>query len=159
MRERTLVLGLGNIILGDDGVGIRVVRELKNILVENESLTIVEASPGGLVLLDLIAGYDTVVVIDAIMSGNGKPPGSLCRLNLDDLGGIAESFASHTLDLRTAIELGKKFGYKMPHDTHIFAVEIAENTVFREGLTPEVEKAVPSLVKDVMDVLREQGNV
>ena len=68
---RTLILGLGNPILSDDGVGISVAEELKRI-VKRTDVMIEETSMGGLSLLDLLIGYDSVIMIDAIQTSKGK---------------------------------------------------------------------------------------
>jgi hydrogenase maturation protease len=66
--QKTLILGLGNTILGDDGVGICVAREIRNNWAGDPLVEIIEASLGGMVLLDLITGFDRVIVVDAIMT-------------------------------------------------------------------------------------------
>jgi hydrogenase maturation protease len=150
---KTLVLGLGNTILGDDGVGISVVREIRKKWISFPSVEIVEASLGGLVLLDLINGFDKVIVVDAIMTDDPGSAGFVYKLGLEDLGSIVQPYASHALDLKTTIELGKSLGYKMPATVTIYAVKIEENTIFREGLTPPVEKVVPGLAERIIGEL------
>jgi hydrogenase maturation protease len=143
--SKTLVLGLGNTILGDDGVGICTVREMRRIWRGDPGVELVEASLGGMVLLDLIAGYDRLIIIDAIMTTDGQPAGFVYDLTLDDLGEIVVPYASHALDLKTTMELGKRLGYKMPATVAIHAIKIEENTIFREELTPPVAAVVPGL--------------
>ncbi len=153
--KRTLVLGLGNTILGDDGVGITIVREIRKRWRDRPSVEIVEASLGGLVLLDLIHGFDRVIVIDAIMTEDDRPAGFVYRLSLEDLGGIVQPYASHALDVRSTIELGKTLGYTMPSMVEIHAIKIEENTIFREGLTAPVEEAVPGVAATVLKELED----
>jgi hydrogenase maturation protease len=148
--QKILVLGLGNTILGDDGIGICVVREIRRKWAGRPSVEVVEASLGGMVLLDLITGFDRVIVIDAIMTDDGKPAGFLYELSLDDLGEIVQPYASHALDLKTTVELGKRLGYAMPSSVRIYAVKIEENTTFREELTPPVGEVVAVLADRVI---------
>jgi hydrogenase maturation protease len=148
--RRILILGLGNTILGDDGVGISVVREIRKTWKERPSVECVEASLGGIVLLDLIAGFDKVIVIDAVMTDDANPPGFVYELALSDLGDVIHPYASHALDLQTTVELGKRLGQTMPSAVKIFAIKIEENTIFREGLTPPVEEAVAGLARRVI---------
>ncbi len=68
---KTVVLGLGNPILTDDGVGLRVARELEGRLDQQEA-TVMETSLAGLNMLDLLAGYDRAIIIDAIQTIGGK---------------------------------------------------------------------------------------
>jgi len=65
---RTLILGLGNPILGDDGVGIAIAREIRDGWPTDPSIDILEAGLAGRFLLDVITGYQTVVVADAIIT-------------------------------------------------------------------------------------------
>src|SRR5271157_1364427 len=127
--QKTLVLGLGNTILGDDGIGIRVVREIKKTWAGPPHVELVEASLAGMVLLDVITGFDRVVVVDAIMTDDQNPAGFVYELTLDDLGELILPYASHALDLKTTIGLGKRIGYKMPATIKIYAIKIEENTL------------------------------
>ncbi len=145
--QKTLVLGLGNTILGDDGIGICVVREMRKTWAGHPQVELVEASLAGMVLLDVITGFDKVVVVDAIMTDDPNPAGFVYELTLDDLGELILPYASHALDLKTTIELGKRLGYKMPATIQIYAIKIEENTLFTEKLTPPVEKVVPLLAE------------
>src|SRR5512137_1097965 len=150
---RTLILGLGNPILGDDGVGIAIAREIKERWPADPSIDIIEASLAGRFLLDLITGYQTVIVADAIITDAKAPAGATYRLSVDDLGAVVNPYASHALDLRTTVELGKQLGYEMPDTIRIYAVEIKENTVFREGLSPEEEATVVPVARRIMQDL------
>ena len=149
-EDRTLILGLGNPILGDDGVGIAIAREIKERWPSDPSTDIIEASLAGRFLLDLITGYRTVIVADAIITDENAQAGTVYTLSVDDLGKVVNPYASHALDLRTTVELGKQLGYNMPQTIRIYAVEIKENTVFREGLNPEVEAAVLPVARRIM---------
>ena len=149
-EDRTLILGLGNPILGDDGVGIAIAREIKERWPSDPSTDIIEASLAGRFLLDLITGYQTVIVADAIITDENAQAGTVYTLSVDDLGKVVNPYASHALDLRTTVELGKQLGYNMPQTIRIYAVEIKENTVFREGLNPEVEAAVLPVARRIM---------
>jgi hydrogenase maturation protease len=153
--RRTLILGLGNTVLGDDGVGISVVREIRKTWKGSPCVECMEASLGGIVLLDLIAGFDGLVVIDAIMTDDANPPGFVYELGPEDLGDAVRPYASHALDLQTTMALGKRLGRKMPSTVKIFAVKIEDNGIFREGLTPAVDGAVPGLARRVIAEMEE----
>ncbi|OPX94200.1 MAG: Hydrogenase 2 maturation protease [Syntrophorhabdus sp. PtaU1.Bin002] len=155
VHDKTLIIGLGNTILADDGVGIYAARAIAQQCTNMPGVDVVEASIGGVELLDLIRGYDRVILVDAIATKD-EVPGKIYRLSLEDLGDPA-TFPSgpHFLDVRSATELGKRLGYPMPRTFQIYAVEIKDNTTFSETLTPDVEKAIPALVQQVMEYLRE----
>jgi hydrogenase maturation protease len=104
----------------------------------------------------LITGYQTVIVADAIITTEQASAGAVYILSVDDLGEVIKPYASHALDLKTTVELGKKLGYDMPETIRIYAVEIKEHTVFREGLSPEVQAAVLPVARRIM---RDLGRV
>lgn len=150
MKPRTLILGLGNTILGDDGVGIAIAREIRERFLGDAAVDVIEASLAGRFLLDLITGYQTVIVADAIITTEEATAGAVHILSVDELGSVINPYVSHALDLKTTVELGKKLGYDMPETIRIYAVEIKEHTVFREGLSPEVEAAVLPLARKII---------
>jgi len=148
---RTLVLGVGNSILSDDGVGIKVAQESEKRL-KDPQVTVSETSGAGFSLLDSIVGYNQVIIIDAIQTKEGKA-GQIYRLTLDDFT-FAKHFSSpHQTNLVTALELGKMLGLSMPSKVTIFAVEAKEITCFSERCTPEVEQAIPEAVNMVLQEL------
>jgi len=80
---KTLILGLGNPILSDDGAGIRVAQEVGKQL-NDPQVTVAETSAAGLSLLDSIVGYDKVIIIDAIQTKKGRA-GQIYRMKPEDL--------------------------------------------------------------------------
>jgi hydrogenase maturation protease len=154
-HSKTLIIGLGNTILADGGVGVYAARAIARQCTNTPGLDIVGASIGGVKFLDLIKGYDRVILVDAIATKQ-KAPGKIYRLSLEDLGDpTAFPSGPHFLDIRSAVELGKRLGYPMPAAFRIYAIEIKDNTAFSESLTPDVERAIPALVEHVMQYLRE----
>ena len=144
---KTLVLGLGNPILSDDGVGFRVVQELKARF-SKPNLTLVESSASGLNLLDLITGYDKLIIVDAIKTEGGEA-GKIYRLGAENLGAVRHSASPHDINLATTLELGRKLGAVLPQQIIILAIEVADVTTFSEKCTPEVERAIPLAVSMV----------
>ena len=155
-KMSTLVLGVGNPILTDDGIGIKIAQRLKE---ENAKLKVIETSEAGIALLDLIAGYDKLIIIDSIQTEKGKP-GDLYKLEPGDLKPSKDFSSSHGIDVATAFELGKGLGYRMPKFVSIYAVEIKDNTTFGEKCTEEVEQRIPFIVKQIMrDEITELGSL
>ena len=148
---KTVVLGLGNSILSDDGVGIRVAQEIGEKL-NDPQVTITETSEAGLSLLDSIAGYDRVIIIDAIQTKEGKA-GRIYRMGPEDFCSSKHLSSPHQINLVTALELGKMLDLAMPQKITIFAVEAKDITNFSEKCTPEVERAIPEVVKMVLEEL------
>ena len=119
----------------------------------NPRVTVAETSAAGLSLLDSIVGYDKVIIIDAIQTKKGKA-GQLYRMEPEDFS-FAKHFSSpHQINLVTALELGKMLDLAMPQKITIFAVEAKDITSFSEKCTPEVEQAIPEVVKMVLAELR-----
>ena len=148
---KTLVLGLGNPILSDDGAGIRIAQEVGKQLNDPQT-TVSETSAAGLSLLDSIVGYDKVIIIDAIQTKKGQA-GQIYRMKSEDFS-FAKHFSSpHQTNLVTALELGKMLGLVMPQEITIFAVEAKDIASFSEKCTPEVERAIPKAVKMVLEEL------
>ena len=143
---KTLILGIGNPILTDDRVGIRIAQKLKE---EKPELEVVETSETGITLLDLITGYNKLIIIDSIKTEKGNP-GDLYRLKLENLKPAKDVSSSHGLGIATAFQLGRKLGYSMPKDTSIYAVEIKDNTTFSEKCTRQVKKRMPFITKQII---------
>ena len=148
---KTLVLGIGNPILSDDGTGIRVAREVGKKL-DDPHITVSETSAAGLSLLDSIVGYDKVIIIDAIQTKKGKA-GQIYRMEPEDFSFAKHLSSPHQINLVTALELGKMLNLAMPQKITIFAIEAKDITSFSEKCTPEVEQAIPELVKMVLQEL------
>ena len=144
---KTLVLGLGNPILTDDAVGIRIAQELKQ---EIPAQDVIGTSEAGIALLDYVVGYDRVVIIDSIMTETGKP-GELYKLGLEDLKSVLALSSSHGVDIATALTLGERLGYAMPTHVSIYAVEISDNTTFSERCTEKVEQRLPLIIKRIVE--------
>jgi len=148
---KTLVLGLGNPILSDDGVGLCVARALEGRFNQQE-ITVVETSLAGLGLLDLLAGYDRAIIIDAIQTGDGKV-GQIYRLESEAFDATRHASTPHDVNFATALELGTQLGLVLPQQIIIFAIEVADVSTFSERCTPEVESVIPFCVERVIQEL------
>lgn len=143
----TLILGVGNSILTDDGVGIKIAHKIKE---GNPELEVIETSEGGMALLDHVLGYDKLIIIDSIKTEQGKP-GELYKLELADLKPAMDFSSSHGISIATAFELGQRLGCRMPRFVSIYAIEIKDNSTFGEECTEEVEERIPSIAKKIME--------
>ena len=123
-NNRLLVLGIGNPILRDDSIGLRVVQIIRRMKPE---VKIIEVTESGIGLLDLIIGYEKLVIIDSIQTGKNAL-GHLYSLELEDLKSSSNFFSSHGADIASTIKMGNTFGYKMPMKISIYAIEIKDNT-------------------------------
>lgn len=144
---KTLVLGIGNPILSDDGVGIHVARLLKQR--KHPGVTVDELAASGLELLDVIQGYDRLVIIDAIETKGGRP-GQLHTLEEKDFEKAIHGSSPHGINIATALALGRKLiPERMPKQVLFFAVEAKDLVNVSEKLTPEVQEAVPRIVERI----------
>lgn len=150
---KTLILGLGNPILADDGVGPRVARELESRLDQPE-VTVMEASLAGLNMLDLLAGYDRAVIIDAIQTVGGEA-GRIYRLDLEAFDATRRAAAPHDVNFATSLELGKQLGLALPSRLDIFAIEVADTSHFSEECTPRVTAAIPLCAEMIVRELKD----
>ncbi len=158
--EKIIVIGLGNPILTDDGVGVKVAYEVEKALGANipENLTITEASVGGLRLMELLIGFDRVILIDALLTNNDCPPGTIHRMNLEDLQNISptqHSASAHDTSLVTALDAGLEIGLHLPKEFSIYAVDVENILDFSNDPTPAVAEAIPKVTQMVLDELKE----
>jgi len=142
----TLILGIGNPILTDDGVGIEIAHKIKE---ERAKLEVIETSEAGIALLDLVVGYDNLIIIDSIKTEKGKP-GEVYKLELEDLKPAKDFSSSHGIGIATAFKLGQRMGYSMPKYTSIYAVEVKDNTTFGEKCTQEIRERIPFITKQII---------
>ena len=150
-RERILIIGIGNPILSDDRAGIctaRMIREFFKPLDEFK-VDVIETTAAGLELIDWIEGYGKVILIDSIKTAECKL-GYIYRLDLGELNKGDFPLNVHLMDIKTALELGKRVGVDMPDSISIYAIEILDNITFSEEMTPEVKKRLPTLVNQVI---------
>ena len=147
---RLLVLGLGNDILCDDAIGLHVVRELRRRLAASTNIEVMETAEMGLSLLDFIVGYEALVLVDAVQTGQA-PPGFLHELDGSDLKALPGG-SPHFLGVGEMLALGRKLGLKMPDQVRIFAIEVADPFTVSTQMTPTLEQALPGLVAHVRDL-------
>jgi hydrogenase maturation protease len=157
--EKILIVGLGNPILTDDGVGVKVAYEVEKALGANipDNLSITEASVGGLRLMELLVGYDRVILIDAMLLKNGDTPGTIHHLTLKDLQDISptqHSASAHDTSLVKALEIGKRIGLHLPTSFSIYAVDVENILDFSEEPTPAVAAAIPIVTANVLAELK-----
>ncbi len=161
IHPKTIVLGIGNPILGDDGVGIHCIRELQKRF-ENRPgydwITFDEGALGGFELMDMVVGYERLVLVDAIQTEGGVP-GEIYEMEFDELCTTLHASNPHNVDLTTALKVGERYCEDgIPQDVFIFAMEVISVLEFKEEFTEPVEKAFPGLVDKVEGFLVELGD-
>lgn len=153
---KTIVIGLGNPILGDDGVGWVVVEQISNLeLCQSNTVVVDYLSVGGLTLMEHLVGFDRAIVVDALQT-TLHPIGTVIDMQLDDFPEqIAGHLTSaHDVNLKTALQLGREMGAQLPEETIIVGIVVNCVTNFSKDLTPQVRAAVPQAVTLISDWLQ-----
>jgi hydrogenase maturation protease len=156
--ERILVLGIGNPILGDDGVGWevadRVADHVRGRGPEGSRIEVDCVSTGGLALMERLVGYDRAVLVDAIL-GSGDPPGTIRVRALADVPGREASHldSPHDVPILVALETGRALGARLPDEITVVSVEVERVDTFSEQFSPAVGAVVPSAATAVERLL------
>lgn len=157
---KTLLVGMGNPILSDDAVGVRLASDFRSRAGDGFAAmgldVVEECSVGGMNLIDLFRGYDQVIVLDSI-STSGGVPGDWHRLSASSLAETLHLTNIHDVNLATALELGRRVGVPLPASEriHIFAVEIQDDRTFSEEMTEDLTRAYPNLAAEIFPEIEE----
>jgi hydrogenase maturation protease len=167
---RIIIVGLGNPILGDDGVGWRVAEEVSRLSgiplgdaplpglspPKPDPVTIERYSLAGLSLMERLTGFERVILIDSLNTG-WHPQGAVIHFTLADIDDLTygHSASAHDISLKNALKLGRRMGEPLPADEHIHIVAVEAQHVydFREELSPRIAEAVPAAAKKVIELL------
>lgn len=152
---KTMVIGLGNPILGDDGVGWKVAEEVRKQLPCDLSVSVDCLSVGGISLMEHLIGYDRAILIDAFALE--EPIGSILVLKLSDLPNYSAFHTTNTHDtsLQNAIELGRSMGAPLPNEVDIVGIATHRIYDFGEELSPPVAEAVSFAARVVIDLVKQ----
>ncbi|HEX7491272.1 MAG TPA: hydrogenase maturation protease [Candidatus Limnocylindrales bacterium] len=160
-----IVIGLGNPVLGDDGVGWRVADEVEAALGAARAagrtmpaVRIERLGVGGLTLMETVSGYDAAIFIDAAQFP-GRPLGEVRSGPFSDLegGGAGHLDSAHDVSLDSALELGRRLGADLPDRIDTVTIQIEARDEFAEGLSPAVQASVPAAAAAVMKLLEATG--
>ncbi|MGA7194483.1 MAG: hydrogenase maturation protease [Anaerolineales bacterium] len=154
VNMKTLIIGLGNPILGDDGVGWKVAQELTTLIDPDTSVEIDCASLGGLSLMERMLGYQRVIVIDSMETGQSAE-GCVKVFPLAALENpyAGHSASAHDASLMTALQAAQSIGAEIPARVDVVAIEAKNVYDFSDDLSPEIEKAVPLAAEEVLKLL------
>lgn len=154
--KRTIVIGIGNTLLGDEGVGVHALNRLR---LENlpKSVQLIEGGVGGIALLDYIKGIDLAIFIDAVA---GDRPGRIHRLTERDLDTkvktLLRPMSLHDVGLAEMLKIGKTvYSDEMPNEIVIYGIEIKEPKVYSTKLSKEVGDSMNKVVKMIAEELKE----
>ncbi len=148
-QNKILVLALGNDIMGDDGAALAAAKILRNEF--GSVIDIFEVASAGFMLLDLMEGYEKVLIIDTILSTNA--PGTIRELSVKELEG-RQSSSPHYAGLPEIIGLAKKMDLNFPDEIRILVIEIEDAFTIRQGLSFQIRGNIPVLVNKVIDIIK-----
>ncbi len=141
----TAIIGIGNTLMSDDGAGVRVLEHLDDL---PEHVSIVELATGGMTLLHHLEHYEKMIIADAVDFG-GKP-GEIRVFRPDEVTSIKTTgYSLHDLDILMVLKLAKKLG-TLPESVVIAAIQPG-SLEMKEGLTPQVEEALPELARRILE--------
>ena len=143
---KVAVIGIGNILMGDEGVGIAVINELRKLNVEAD---IYDCGTTGVDILNTILGYDKVIVVDAV-KGFGKP-GDVVKINLEEIVESGRIVSMHDVDFTFLMKIAKTF-MDLP-EIVIVGIEVEK---IEEGLelSESVRKAIPKALELILEELK-----
>ena len=147
-RNKILLLGLGNDILGDDAVGLNIAREIRPRLSQEDGIEVQETSEMGLSLLDYIVGFDDLVLVDAVQTGQ-VPPGFVHELDGDDLQVLPRG-SPHFLGVGEMLALGRHLGLSVPPRVKLFGVEVEDPSTVTTTMTTALRQAFPAVVDRIL---------
>jgi hydrogenase maturation protease len=146
-QRRVLLLGLGNDVLSDDSIGLRVAAALRERLRQKDHVTVVETTEMGLSLLDFMVGFDRLVLVDAVQTARALP-GYVHEIAGEDLSSLP-GFSPHFLGVGEVLALGRQLGLSMPREVKVFAIEVADPFTVGTELTPALKEALPEIINRV----------
>jgi hydrogenase maturation protease len=149
---KTLVLGMGNPILRDDCIGLRVLEELEGLFFDSD-VTLQTSTLAGMNLLECLIGFDRAILVDAIQTGG--EPGSVYRLSPQDFIARHALPHLHNSDFFQALNLARGLIPDIPNDVVIIGIEVKDVSNFGEDLTPEVERSIPLAVGQILQIVKE----
>ena len=156
---KTLVVGLGNPILGDDGVGWKVAEEVRRLLAADLCVDVECLSLGGISLMEHLIGYSRAILVDSFALD--EPIGSILILKLDDLPNYSAFHITSAYDtsLQNAIHLGREMGAYLPVEVVVIGVAIQHITEFGEELSPSVAETVLPTAHIALNLIKEKINI
>jgi hydrogenase maturation protease len=143
-----LILGLGNLLQCDDGVGCRVAQELEQRALP-DNVQVIDGGTPGVGLLNLLEGRQRVIIIDA--AEMGLQPGNFKRFDAEDalLTGSAQRISLHRTGIADALALAHELKIELPKIT-FFGVQPAR-VDWQDGLSPQVQSAMPRVIEAILN--------
>lgn len=153
VQKEILVLGIGNELLKDDGIGPKLVRKLQNFL-PLSNIDYETSLVGGMECIEIMKGYQQVVIIDGIMSKKGVP-GTVYYMTYPLNMNTLHLSNAHDISFDMSVKLARKLDIPFPEKICIIAVEIVEDREFGETLTEILQERYSEIFSAVAATIQE----
>lgn len=154
-QKARLVLGLGNDLFWDDGVGLMVVRRLRDLL--DSSIDCLEVATCGLGLMDYLVGYEQVIIIDAILQ-KPEQAGQIFEWGWGDGGGI-RAISPHYMGLSEIKKMAERLALPFPREIKVLAIAVKGPLTIGQGMSPEVEGAIERVIEMTKKIISTWQNI
>ena len=151
MASHKLIIGVGNDILSDDAIGPKLVKNLEENYPGN-GWHFLTAALGGMEIVELLNGYSQAIIIDAIRTKNGVP-GTVYHLIPEDFKETLHLSSFHDMNFLVALEFAKKMDLMLPRKINIIAIEIVEDLLFSNNLSPILSKKYDQIYLEVSNLV------
>jgi len=147
--ESILVLGVGNYLMGDEGVGVHLIQQMAKMDLP-DYLDILDGGTGGFLLLSCFEAYQTVIFVDATM--DGKEEGTISLIQPKFASDFPSALSVHDVGLKDMIEAV----YLMDSKPNIplFTISIKEMVPMTIELSPKVDKAIPKTIEQILELTK-----
>ena len=143
----TLILGIGNYLMGDEGVGVQLIQEMaKKDLPEN--IDILDGGTGGFLLLNCFEAYGRIIFVDATM--DGKEEGSISLIKPKFAADFPTALSVHDVGLKDMIESVYLMDSKP--EMYLFTISIKEMKPMTLELSPRLKKAIPETIEQILEL-------
>jgi hydrogenase maturation protease len=153
LDNKILVLGIGNVLMGDEGIGVHVMKELERESFP-ENVVLIDGGTGGFHLLEYLQEYPKIIMIDATM--DGKDAGTISVLEPNFASDFPKSLSAHDIGLRDLIEATAVLG-NLPK-MYLITVTIDDIQSMEIALTEKVNAAIPAVIERIKTLLGEINN-
>ena len=145
-------MGLGNTIRGDDGIGIYITEEIKKKLVNKKNnVTVISTETAGLNLLDLIVGYNKLIIVDSIQVNTDNDLGHIYEFEINQINSSNICYNSHDIDFLTLFKIGKKLKIKLPKEIKIYGIGVFSVKGFNQKCNFQLQKMIPDLAQYIIN--------
>jgi len=155
-NNKILIMGIGNMLLSDDGFGIHVIKKLKDLQDDHQitdNIDIVDGGAAGIDILYYMENYNTVIFIDSIKGG--KEPGYIYKIIIDDMNIFKDIKITslHDLELTSVLKIAKELN-TLPNKIYLIGVEPYDYTTISMELTPLIEKRINEIIDIIKKIIQ-----